>query len=89
MAAAMAVEDARILARALAATDDVPAALAAYQAARIPRTTRIVTGSAANRPMLRNPDREALRQSFARCGPNAERTAWLFACDPATEPLAA
>lgn len=87
--AAMAVEDALVLARAVQAAPDMPAALAAYQAARIDRTARIVTESSANRFLFHNPDRDALRASFAGRNLNAERTAWLFSYDPATAPLAA
>lgn len=57
--------------------------------ARIPRTTRIVTGSAANRLLSHNPDRDALRDAFARRDMDAERTASLFSSDPAKAPLAA
>lgn len=46
--AAMALEDAVVLARHLAATDDLPAALARYQAARRPRATRLQSQARAN-----------------------------------------
>lgn len=46
--AAMALEDALVLARRLAATDDLPAALARYQAARWPRATRLQAQARAN-----------------------------------------
>ena len=46
--ASMALEDAWVLAETLATHDSVPAALAAYQAARKPRTTRIVAAANAN-----------------------------------------
>jgi len=39
--AAMAIEDAAALARRIDATDDLPAALVAYQLARLPRTSRV------------------------------------------------
>ncbi|MGL6211438.1 MAG: FAD-dependent monooxygenase [Paracoccaceae bacterium] len=45
--ASMALEDAWVLANALA-THDTPAALAAYQSARIPRTTRVTAAATAN-----------------------------------------
>jgi salicylate hydroxylase len=44
----MALEDAWVLADALASHDSLPAALAAYQTARKPRTTRIVAAANAN-----------------------------------------
>jgi len=46
--AGMAIEDGLVLARCLEAYDDVPTALAAYEAARIERTSRVVRGSAEN-----------------------------------------
>jgi salicylate hydroxylase len=46
--ASMGLEDAWVLAQALGTHDSVPAALAAYQAIRIPRTTRIVAAANAN-----------------------------------------
>jgi salicylate hydroxylase len=54
--AAMAIEDAFVLAAALAAHgEDHATALARYEAARIPRTTRVVEGSAANTRRFHNP----------------------------------
>ena len=44
----MGLEDAWVLARALASHDTVAAALAAYQTLRKPRTTRIVAAASAN-----------------------------------------
>lgn len=46
--ACMAIEDGLVLARCLEAHDDVPTGLAAYEAARIDRTSRVVRGSAEN-----------------------------------------
>ncbi len=46
--ACMAIEDGVVLARALDENDDLAAALAGYEQARIPRTTAVVKGSAAN-----------------------------------------
>lgn len=46
--ASMGLEDAWVLAEALATHDSAPAALAAYQAARKPRTSRIVAAANAN-----------------------------------------
>ncbi len=56
----MALEDAWVLARALAAQDGLPAALAAYRAARAGRTARIVAAANANARNyhLRSPMRE-------------------------------
>jgi salicylate hydroxylase len=46
--ACMAIEDAVVLARALATAPDVPAAFAAYEAARRDRTAQVQRGSLAN-----------------------------------------
>lgn len=80
--AAMAIEDAAVLARALDAAPDLPAAFALYQNNRIPRTTQIVNESSANRKLFHLPTIEALRSAFAARDMNAERTAWLFSYDP-------
>lgn len=54
--AAMAIEDGFIIARALQAYgDDIPEALARYEAARKDRTTRVVLGSIANTKRFHNP----------------------------------
>lgn len=85
--AAMAVEDAVVLARALVQQPDVPAAIALYQRNRIDRTARIVNESRANRALFHLPDVDALRTAFARRDINAERSAWLFSYDPTTVEL--
>ncbi|MCC6008401.1 MAG: FAD-dependent monooxygenase [Rhodobacteraceae bacterium] len=86
--AAMAVEDAAVLARALEAEGgDIAPALALFEQARLPRTTRIVTESSANRHLFHEPDRDRLRASFAARDMNAERSAWLFSYDPLSAPL--
>jgi salicylate hydroxylase len=54
--AAMAIEDGFIIARALEAYgDDIPEALARYEAARKDRTKRVVLGSIANTKRFHNP----------------------------------
>jgi salicylate hydroxylase len=85
---AMAIEDGLVLARALAQEPDVTEALQLYQRNRIPRTTRIVNESSANRAMFHLPSAEALREAFARRNMAGERNAWLFSYDAATVPLA-
>ena len=94
--AAMAIEDACVIARALERYADDPAfALQAYQATRIERTTRIVNGSAANtkrfhNPQLADPDVAARyvadewQESKVR-----QRYEWLFSYEPENVPLAA
>ncbi|MFN3548452.1 MAG: FAD-dependent monooxygenase [Mesorhizobium sp.] len=85
--AAMAVEDAAVLARALLHGPDIPAAIALYQRNRVDRTARIVNESRANRALFHLPDVDALRAAFARRDINAERSAWLFSYDPTTVEL--
>ncbi|OWT60380.1 monooxygenase [Candidimonas nitroreducens] len=54
--AAMALEDGYVLARALAAhSGDVPAALSAYESARVERTAKVVRGSNGNAARFHNP----------------------------------
>lgn len=85
--AAMAVEDAAVLARALLREPEIPPAIALYQRNRVDRTARIVNESRANRALFHLPDVDALRAAFARRDINAERSAWLFSYDPTTVEL--
>lgn len=86
--ACMAIEDGLVLARCLAAYGaDHAAAFARYEAARIPRTTRIVEGSAAAKSRFhdhRLADEAAARRYIAEEWSEArteERYAWLFDYD--------
>jgi salicylate hydroxylase len=91
--AVMAIEDGYVLARALAAHDDVPAALARYEAARHARTTRMVEGSAANAKRFHNP--ELAHSAGARAYVDREwtearvreRYEWLFDYDVDAVPV--
>jgi salicylate hydroxylase len=85
--AAMAVEDALVLTRALQQRQDAAEALDLYQRARLERTARIVRESAANRQLFHMPSEEALRQAFALRDMNKERNQWLFSYDPANVEL--
>lgn len=84
--ACMALEDGYVLARALEAhEDDIPAALAAYQAARIERTARVVRGSNENATRFHNPRLaeaqgavEYIEEQWAPAKVQ-ERYEWLFA----------
>jgi salicylate hydroxylase len=85
--AAMAIEDAAVLARALGRAD-VPEALQIYQRNRIERTTRIVEGSSGNRTLFHLRDQQQLRQAFAKRDEGAARNAWLYSYNPLTVELA-
>src|SRR5262245_19448551 len=93
--AIMAMEDGVVLARCLEAfAGDVVGALARYEALRRERTTRVVTGSAANTERFHNrvlADPVAARAYMAReYPPGKGRTMydWLFAYDAMTVPIA-
>jgi salicylate hydroxylase len=85
--AAMAIEDAAVLTRALQMIDDVPEALQLYQRNRIERTSRIVNGSGANRTLFHLHDQNEMRSAFARRDEGSDRNAWLYAYNPLTVPL--
>ncbi|HUQ25937.1 MAG TPA: FAD-dependent monooxygenase [Burkholderiales bacterium] len=85
--AVMAIEDGYILARCLAETPQVPAALARYEDARRERTRKVVEGSAANAKRFHNPQladpAEAKKYVDREWEPGriAERYEWLFRYD--------
>jgi salicylate hydroxylase len=85
--AAMAIEDGAVVTRALAAAGTVAEALQIYQRNRIERTSRIVTGSTANRELFHLRDQEKMRQAFANRDEGAARNAWLYSYNPLTVPL--
>ncbi len=87
--AAQAIEDAAALARCLADdpadTADPSAALRRYEAARIPRTTRLQEVSHARgyvNHLPDGPDQRARDEAFATTDPLAAN-AWIYAYDPA------
>jgi salicylate hydroxylase len=84
--AAMAIEDAAVLTRALGMAD-VPEALQIYQRSRIERTTRIMQGSSGNRELFHMRDQQQLRQAFAKRDEGAARNAWLYSYNPLTVEL--
>lgn len=64
--AVMAIEDAWVLSRKLKDASDIPAALAAYEAARKPRTTRVQLGARAQMGLYH---KRGLMEQFATYGP--------------------
>jgi salicylate hydroxylase len=82
--AAMALEDAAIITRALTEVTHPAAALGRYRDARFDRTSRVVRESRSNAALFQMPDTEALRAAFAKRDMSAERNAWLFSYDPLT-----
>jgi len=92
--AAMAIEDGLVLARCLEKYgEDHASAFARYEAARIPRTTRVVEGSADNARRFHNPrlaDERGAEAYIAAEWSEArieERYHWLFAYDALTVPI--
>ena len=85
--AAMAIEDAAVLARCLAGDEPVPQSLQRYQRNRIERTARVVEGSTAARTLYRIADVEAMRRAFQEQNLNRSRSEWLYNYDPMTVPL--
>jgi salicylate hydroxylase len=85
--AAMAIEDAAVLTRALQSTNVVADALQLYERNRIDRTSRIVKGADANRTLFHMRDQEQLRQAFAARDEGADRNAWLYSYNPLTVAL--
>jgi len=85
--AAMAIEDAAVLTRALGMAQ-VPEALQIYQRNRVERTTRIVEGSSGNRTLFHMRDQQQLRRAFAKRDEGAARNAWLYSYNPLTVELA-
>lgn len=85
--AAMAVEDAAVLSRAIQMTNSAEEAVQLYQRNRIERTAKIVNESSDNRRLFHLDSVDALKQAFAERDMKAERTAWLFSYDPTSVSL--
>jgi len=85
--AAMAIEDGAILTRALDLTDNARDALQLYETNRIERTSRIVSGSGANRTLYHMHDQDKLRQAFANRDEGKARSEWLYSYNPLTVEL--
>lgn len=85
MGAAMALEDAVVLSRCIDSFNDVPSALASYQATRLPRANQTVLASRTQGELLQNSDPDA--QNWG-ARPSANNEEWLrFSYNPATVEL--
>ncbi|HEX8392947.1 MAG TPA: FAD-dependent monooxygenase [Longimicrobium sp.] len=83
---AQAIEDAWVLAEQLAATDDVPAALRAYESMRAGKAHRVINTSwrIGRLAHVRNPLGRALRNWLVRCAPartSRRQLDWMYALD--------
>jgi salicylate hydroxylase len=85
--AAMSIEDAAVLTRALARAPSIPDALQLYQRNRIGRTSKIVRMSDANRTLFHMRDQDALRRAFRNRDEGASRNAWLYSYNALTVDL--
>lgn len=86
--AAMAIEDAAVLARCLEAETSVAQAVQRYERSRLERTARIVNESTASRSLYRIEDADEMRRAFQQKNLTQERSQWLYSYDPLTVPLA-
>lgn len=83
--AAMAIEDAMVLTRALDGARDIDQALDRFQDARIARTSRMVNGANRMSKMFHHPSEEALRQGMKDGADLAkDRDNWLYNYNPVT-----
>ena len=80
--AAMAIEDAAVLARCLDAKVNVTEALQRYQRNRLARTARIVNESTESRWLYRIEDEDEMRRAFRDKDIGKSRTEWLYSYDP-------
>src|SRR5262249_44851698 len=80
--AAMAIEDAAVLTRALALRATVADALQLYQRNRIERTSKIVKGSDGNRTLFHMREQAELRRAFANRDEGAARNAGPYSYSP-------
>lgn len=85
--AAMAIEDAAVLARCLGEAGTVGDALQLYQELRVERTARVVLESTDNRDLYRIEDEDQMRQAFHQKDMSKSRAEWLYSYDPLTVPL--
>lgn len=85
--AAMAIEDAAVLTRALQMERSIPDALQLYQRNRIDRTARVVETSTFNRRLFHLPSVAEMRAAFANRKEGEDRNKWLYSYNPLTVEL--
>jgi salicylate hydroxylase len=85
--AAMAIEDAAILTRALGQARSIEQALKVYQGARIDRTARVVEQSNENQELFHLRSEREIRQRFAQRDEGSDRNRWLYSYNPLTVEL--
>lgn len=85
--AAMAIEDAAVLARALDLDAPLPDRLAIYERHRAPRTARVVEESTQMGELYHISDAAEMRKAFKDRNIAASRNNWLYPYDPLTVPL--
>jgi salicylate hydroxylase len=86
--AAMAIEDAAVLARALELEAPLAQRLQIYQAHRAPRTARVVEESVEMGELYHIQDADQMRQAFHDRDIARSRNEWLYPYDPLRVPLA-
>jgi salicylate hydroxylase len=85
--AAMAIEDAAVIARCLEQCSHVPQALQLFQSMRMERTAKVVLGSTQSRGLYRIEDVEQMRSAFKDQDLTKSRAEWLYSYDPLQVPL--
>ena len=85
--AAMAIEDAAVLARALELPGPLPERLQVYERHRAPRTARVVAESNEMGELYHIDDADRMRQAFHDRDIAKSRNEWLYPYDPLRVPL--
>lgn len=85
--AALAIEDAAVLARLLSGGEPLARALKIYEAHRAPRAARVINESNEMTGLYQTVDAEAMRRAFADRDIASSRNGWLYPYDPITVPL--
>lgn len=85
--AALAIEDAAVLARVLTSGEPLARALKTYESHRAPRAARVVRESTEMGELYHIVDAAEMRQAFAARNIAASRNGWLYPYDPLRAPL--